>query len=160
MTTAQSKHGGAKVSLPPPLVFLAFLLLGVALQRLLLPLAAPIGIAVRVLAALVACSVGALLGRQALGLFKRSGQDPKPWLPSPSLVIEGPYRYSRNPMYVAMTAIQIGIGVALNNLWIVALAIPALIVVHFSAVRPEEAYLTERFGESYVKYKATVRRYV
>ncbi len=79
---------------------------------------------------------------------------------TPSLIVEGPYRFSRNPIYLAMTLGQIGLGLLLDNGWIVALSAASLIAVHFIAVRPEEAYLLDRFGEPYRRYLATVRRYL
>lgn len=63
-------------------------------------------------------------------------------------------------MYVGVTILQIGIGVAFNNLWISALALPALAIIHFIAVLPEEKYLAEKFGEPYKSYLTRVRRYV
>jgi protein-S-isoprenylcysteine O-methyltransferase Ste14 len=63
-------------------------------------------------------------------------------------------------MYVGMTLLQIGIGVAANNLWISLFALAALAVVHVIAVRPEEKYLSEKFGEPYKAYLTRVRRYL
>ncbi|HXJ14897.1 MAG TPA: isoprenylcysteine carboxylmethyltransferase family protein, partial [Candidatus Limnocylindrales bacterium] len=93
-------------------------------------------------------------------LFKRTGQDPKPWKPTPEIVLSGPYRFTRNPMYLGLTCIQIGVGLALNNLWISLLAAISLLTVHFIAVIPEENYLTEKFGDSYRGYLVKVRRYL
>lgn len=92
--------------------------------------------------------------------FRRTGQRPEPWLPSPEMITDGPYRYSRNPMYLAMTLIQMGIGFFFGNLWLVGLSLPALAVVHFIAVKPEERYLTEKFGAPYQEYCRRVRRYL
>lgn len=63
-------------------------------------------------------------------------------------------------MYVAMTLFVVGLGIALNNLWVSLLAPVALLGVHFIAVLPEERYLAEKFGESYRGYVARVRRYI
>jgi protein-S-isoprenylcysteine O-methyltransferase Ste14 len=160
MTKAQSKHGGAKVGFPPPFVFLGFTLSGVALQgwlwRLALPAAYPFGILGG--AAVAAC--GLVLVLSARLLFLRTGQHPAPWRPSPELLIQGIYRHTRNPMYVGITLFQLGLGVALGNGWVVAFAPLALLVVHFLAVRPEEAYLTEKFGAPYLRYTAITRRYL
>jgi protein-S-isoprenylcysteine O-methyltransferase Ste14 len=92
--------------------------------------------------------------------FRRTGQDPAPWKPSPSLILDGPYRFSRNPIYTGMTLVQLGVGISAGNGWIVLLAPLALLIVHVTAVLPEEAYLGERFGESYLRYKESVRRYL
>jgi protein-S-isoprenylcysteine O-methyltransferase Ste14 len=74
--------------------------------------------------------------------------------------VQGIYRHTRNPMYLGMTMIQLGIGAVLGNVWIMALSIASLTIVHLTAVRPEEEYLTERFGDAYVQYKKRVRRFL
>ena len=158
--TARSKHGGAKVGFPPPLVFLGLLGCGVALGRWLLPFAIPIPYGPRLIAGTATALAGLTMVLSARIWFKRTGQDPKPWRPSPELLVKGIYRHTRNPMYVGITLFQLGLGVALDNGWIAAFAPVALVIVHFLAVRPEEAYLTEKFGESYLRYRAAVRRYL
>ena len=161
MTSSQhEKHGGANVRFPPPLVFVGFLALGAVVHRWGWTFALPLATWVRVSLGVVLALGGVSLLLAANSWFARTGQHPAPWKPSPALVIEGIYRYTRNPMYVGMTLVQLGIGIALGNGWIVALAPLALLVVHRIAVRPEEAYLLEKFGESYARYRATVRRYL
>src|ERR1700694_2773149 len=83
-----------------------------------------------------------------------------PWKPSPELILKGPYRFTRNPMYLGITLFEIGFGLAVNNLWISLFAVPALLTVHFIAVLPEERYLSKKFGESYKAYRTQVRRYL
>jgi protein-S-isoprenylcysteine O-methyltransferase Ste14 len=63
-------------------------------------------------------------------------------------------------MYVSMALLQTSVGLAVDSLWVVLLWLPALIVVHYTAVLPEEKYLSERFGEAYQRYAASVRRYL
>jgi protein-S-isoprenylcysteine O-methyltransferase Ste14 len=152
--------GGAKVRFPPPLVYLVFILLGVGVQRTLAPLSTGVGrFLVRAAGAAIVL-VGLWLNVDAWKLFRRTGQHPAPWKPSPELVLSGAYRFTRNPMYLGMTCIQVGLGLALNNLWISLLAALSLLTVHFIAVLPEERYLTEKFGESYKRYLIKVRRYI
>lgn len=160
MTTATDPRGGARVKLPPPLVFLALIGAGVGLRYLAPPPPLPgsRNVQFAVGGALVALALA--IGGSAFGLFKRSGQDPAPWKPSPSLVLQGAYRFTRNPMYVSMVLIQIGIGVILDNLWVVVGAAFALVVVHYTAVLREEAYLEEKFGDDYRQFKKRVRRYL
>jgi protein-S-isoprenylcysteine O-methyltransferase Ste14 len=151
---------GARVRVPPPLVFAACTLSAVALHNLVMPLRLP---APRLLT--VALGIGiALLGvattASARILFLRTGQCPTPWSPTPSLIARGPYRFTRNPMYVGITTLLVGIGVAFNVLWISLFALAALTIVHFIAVVREEAYLAAKFGASYASYAARVRRYL
>lgn len=158
--SAQSKHGGARVRFPPPLVFLGLMGLGAALEQWIWPLAVPLAFWPRMLIGAVVALGGAVMILTANVWFKRTGQHPAPWKPSPELVLKGIYRHTRNPMYVGMTLIQLGLGVALDSGWMAVLSLLALVTVHFMAVRPEEAYLAEKFGEGYLRYKARVRRYL
>lgn len=160
MSTAQNERGGARVRFPPPLVFLGFIFAGVLLQYFVTPFQAHLPATLRFAVACLLVLGGLAIFVPAMRWFKRTGQHPRPWTPSPSLILEGPYRFSRNPIYVAMTAVQAGFAVALDNLWILCFSVPALVVVHYIAVRPEEAYLVEKFGEAYEKYRSAVRRYL
>jgi protein-S-isoprenylcysteine O-methyltransferase Ste14 len=154
-----ANEGGAQVRFPPPLVFLAAIVLGVIVRRvavLSLPFAAGLRVTAGVL--ILACAVS--LGVSAHIWFKRTAQSPIPWKPTPELILQGPYRFTRNPMYVGLTLFVIGVGFILNNVWISLFAAPALAAVHFIAVLPEERYLSEKFGESYQAFVARVRRYL
>jgi protein-S-isoprenylcysteine O-methyltransferase Ste14 len=76
------------------------------------------------------------------------------------LIQQGIYRLSRNPMYLGLALVQVGVGVGVDNLWVVLTSLPALAAVHVIAIRPEELYLEGRFGEDYRAYKARVRRWL
>ena len=103
---------------------------------------------------------GTLLLIGAAGLFRRSGQHPAPWTNTPKIVTSVVYQISRNPMYVGMALIQLGIGIGLSNGWIVAFVPLVLVLVYLSAGRHEEAYLEDKFGEAYLGYKRKVRRWI
>jgi protein-S-isoprenylcysteine O-methyltransferase Ste14 len=157
MTDATTERGAA-VRFPPPLVFLVFVLLGVLLDSVgPIPFAVTLGM--RILGVVVVLA-GIAIVASARIWFTRTGQSPIPWKPTPELIFRGPYRFTRNPMYVGVTCIQIGLGAAAGILWISALAPVALLSVHFIAVRHEEKYLSEKFGASYDEYRARVRRYL
>ncbi|HEX9104992.1 MAG TPA: isoprenylcysteine carboxylmethyltransferase family protein [Polyangia bacterium] len=141
-------------------MFLGLLLVGVGLRYVIAPPPLPGSRLVQLVVGGVLVALALALGGTAQGLFRRSGQHPAPWKPSPSLVLQGPYRFTRNPMYVGMTGVQVGIGVMLGNLWVVLLAAPALMIVHYTAVLREEAYLEEKFGDDYLQLKRRVRRYL
>ena len=158
--SATDPRGGARVRIPPPLVFLTLIGAGAALRYVVAPPPLPGSRLVQLVVGAVIAVAAFLLGVPAQLLFRRSGQHPAPWKPSPSLVLQGPYRFTRNPMYVGMTGVQIGIGVMLGNLWVVLLAALSLLIVHYTAVLREEAYLEEKFGEDYRTFKKRVRRYL
>lgn len=160
MTTAQSKQGGAKVGFPPPFVFLGLTLAGVALQHWLWPLSLPLASPLHLVVGTTIALSGVALVLSARLWFLRTGQHPAPWRPSPELLVNGIYRRTRNPMYLGITAFQLGLGFATANLWIALLAPPALLIVHHLAVLPEEAYLREKFGEAYQRYTSAVPRYL
>lgn len=76
-----------------------------------------------------------------------------------ALVMRGPYRYSRNPMYVGWTGLYLGIGLLADATWLLALAPVVAALVHV-VVRREERSLADRFGEDYQRYRETVPRYL
>jgi protein-S-isoprenylcysteine O-methyltransferase Ste14 len=158
MQQLEPQEHGASVRFPPPLIYIGFIVLGALLQYAIAPIPFPGGAWIRIIGVLIVAA-GLVLIFSALAPFRRTGQDPKPWTPTPELIVEGPYRWTRNPMYVGLTCILLGLGLALNNLWISLLAAAALLIVHFIAVLPEEKYLNEKFGRSYAEYRAKVRRY-
>jgi protein-S-isoprenylcysteine O-methyltransferase Ste14 len=151
---------GAKVRFPPPLVFLGAIIAGVIVQRMATPLSLQVAAGIRVAAGVLILICGTSLVISARIWFTRTGQSPIPWRPTPELILRGPYRFTRNPMYVGVTLFVVGLGLTLNNIWISLFAVPALVVVHFIAVLPEERYLAEKFGEGYQSFLARVRRYV
>jgi protein-S-isoprenylcysteine O-methyltransferase Ste14 len=151
---------GAQVRFPPPLVFLGFTLLGVAFDSVVVPAPAPVRRTISAIGGLLLLTGGVGVIASARIHFSRTGQSPVPWKPSPELILRGPYRFTRNPMYLGVTLFELGLGLAVNNLWISLFAVPALLIVHFIAVLPEERYLSEKFGESYRAYVARVRRYL
>jgi protein-S-isoprenylcysteine O-methyltransferase Ste14 len=157
---AENERDGAAVRIPPPLVYLGAVIAGVLLHAFVLPLRLVLAPGMRI----AATAAAALLGLTAMGgairLFRRTGQDPKPWEPTPEIISTGVYRYTRNPMYVGMALLQIGIGVGLANGWILALVPLVLVLVYRTAIRHEEAYLERKFGETYASYKRSVRRWL
>ena len=119
-STLQSPQGGARVRFPPPLVFLGFLLVGAFIHSAVLPLPFPLPRSMTLAAGGLLVVAAIALFAASLRLFRATGQHPRPWLPTPSLIVEGPYRFSRNPLYVAMTLVQLGLGLLLDDVWIVA----------------------------------------
>jgi protein-S-isoprenylcysteine O-methyltransferase Ste14 len=83
-----------------------------------------------------------------------------PLKPTTALVTEGPFRYSRNPIYVALTLLYVGVALLVNVWWILLLVVPVLLVIRYGVIAREEAYLTRKFGEAYRQYTAQVRRWL
>lgn len=160
MTKSISAEQGAAVRFPPPLIFLIWTLVGVGANFEVARAPVPVARTISAVAGVLILLIGVGIVASARTHFTRTGQSPMPWKPSPELILQGPYRFTRNPMYVGVTVIQIGLGVALSNLWIALFAPLSLLTVHFVAVLPEERYLSEKFGNSYKTYLTQVRRYL
>lgn len=149
---------GASVRVPPPLVYAAAVAVGVVLH-LVWPLPIALASGPRVAVAFLLGLLGLALMGGAVRLFRRTGQDPKPWLPTPEIIRTGVYRFTRNPMYVGFGLLQSAIGIGWGNLWILLLVPIACAVVYVTAIRHEEAYLARKFGDTYLDYKRSVRRW-
>jgi protein-S-isoprenylcysteine O-methyltransferase Ste14 len=83
-----------------------------------------------------------------------------PYKPTSALVVDGPYRYSRNPIYLADALIYIGISVVIDTLWPILLLPIALAVLQQGVIAREERYLERKFGDQYRQYQASVRRWL
>jgi protein-S-isoprenylcysteine O-methyltransferase Ste14 len=91
---------------------------------------------------------------------KRAGTDPIPFNPSTCIVAHGPYRFSRNPMYIGLAVLTVGIAFLVDCAWIL-LAVPiGLVVIDRLVITREERYLERKFGEEYLSYKRRVRRWI
>jgi protein-S-isoprenylcysteine O-methyltransferase Ste14 len=151
---------GAEVRFPPPLVYLLALIAGGLLHLFVLPLRLEFAFSVRIFMALAAALLGFAVIAGAVGLFKRTGQDPKPWKTTPEIISIGVYGITRNPMYVGLALLQTGVGIGFSNGWIILLVAPVLVIIYATAIRPEEDYLERKFGDTYVDYKKSVRRWL
>ena len=108
--------------------------------------------------ALVMVGVGiAIWGRNAL---KAAGTNINPSLPTTAIVTSGPFRFSRNPLYIALTLVYLGLTLAVNSWWGIVVLVPLLILMHYGVILREERYLEAKFGESYRQYCSRVRRYI
>ena len=143
---------------PPPLIYLAGLLIGLALDAAWPAAFLPAPAQYVAGGMVIAVSLG--LFAVVLGAFARSGTSIDHRRPTTSIIASGPFRYSRNPVYVSMTLLLIGLGLAIDSVWIVAMAVPAALVTHRFVILKEEAFLAKKFGQDYERYRQTVRRWV
>jgi protein-S-isoprenylcysteine O-methyltransferase Ste14 len=148
----------------PPLLFLAALLLGFVLDHLLrLPFpVSTVGPAHWVSAIMAGCLIfiGLALATTAISNFSRAGTPVPTNQPTRALVTSGIHGWTRNPIYLGMFLVYVGIGVAVRSPWILILTLPLAIAIRYGVVAREEAYLERRFGDAYWDYKATVRRWL
>jgi protein-S-isoprenylcysteine O-methyltransferase Ste14 len=143
---------------PPPLIFAAALIPGLLLRRALpdlpLPRPARIGLGTWLLGA------GVFIAGWALGTMLRAHTPPEPTKPVTALVTEGPFRFSRNPVYSGMTVAYSGIAILANALSALLLLPAVLLIIQRGVIQREERYLERRFGAAYEEYKARVRRWL
>jgi protein-S-isoprenylcysteine O-methyltransferase Ste14 len=152
----------AGVRIFPPVVFLGGLAIGYAIQWLWPVAIFPQGgwsIAVRLIG-IAAIASGFWMAVSALSLFRRLGTPPEPWEPAKALAVEGPYRYTRNPMYLGMSLAVAGFALIGNALWPLLALIPAVWIIRTQVIDREERYLESRFGAEYRAFKARVRRWL
>lgn len=106
-------------------------------------------------------AIAALIGLSGAWALRRAGTTISVDRPTTAIVASGPYRYSRNPLYVALTLLYLGLGAAaLNTLWALVLLPPLLVVIQRGVIEREERYLERKFGEEYRRYKRRVRRWL
>jgi protein-S-isoprenylcysteine O-methyltransferase Ste14 len=155
--TQTTKGGPNPGLLRPPIIFLGSILVGMALNWAWpLHFMSP---SVRLLGPLVtACAV--VLFLLSYREFRRAGTSVQGSKRSTVIVRTGPYRFSRNPIYLAFNLFVLGLSVWLNNAWLLVLLVPAVGVTAMIVVPREERFLESNFKEDYLRYKATVRRWL
>ncbi|MEZ0244169.1 MAG: isoprenylcysteine carboxylmethyltransferase family protein [Sphingomonas sp.] len=95
----------------------------------------------------------------AIGLFKKAGTDDEPWKQVSAFVTDGVYRWTRNAMYLGMALIYIGFAFLMDSLVTLILLVPVVFWLTREVIEKEEAFMAARFGEPYLNYKATTRRW-
>ncbi len=100
------------------------------------------------------------LALSALRTMKAAGTNVHPSEPALALVRGGPFRFTRNPMYLALCLLQVALGFFLNDLITVLFVVPLSVIFHYGVILREERYLTAKFGEPYLQYKREVRRWI
>lgn len=156
MTTTQPSDPRSRVF--PPGVAVVATLIGVGLQYLL-PfrlISQPAGRWIG--GAFILAWLG--LAASALGVFRGAGTTANPTGEVTAFVIGGPYRYTRNPMYLGLILLQIGVAFVLGNGWILLLTVAAFIVLDRLVIAGEERYLAAKYGAAYDDYRRKVRRWL
>jgi protein-S-isoprenylcysteine O-methyltransferase Ste14 len=141
----------------PPLVYIGAIALGLAFHALW---------PVHLVPPSLGTSVGVVLTLAAIALFLsavrtfRAAGTPVPGnRPTATIVGTGPYRFSRNPIYLAFSLLQLGLALWVNTLGLLITLVPAIALMSFVVIPREERYLEARFPSQYVPYKASVRRW-
>lgn len=151
-------HERPGLSIPPPVLYVVALLIGIGLNAVwpLSPASGRWG----AIAGIACITLAGLIMPSVLFRFRRAGTPFDVRKAASALIMDGPYRFSRHPSYVALTLLYFGVGLLLNNGWILLLVLPLLLVMDQGVMRREEHRLEATFGEEYRRYKATVRRWL
>jgi protein-S-isoprenylcysteine O-methyltransferase Ste14 len=143
---------------PPPLIYAGALAVG-----LLANVLSPIPFLPRGLSRVLGWPLivgGLVIGSLAFREMKRAGTNVDPREPTTAIVTGGPYRFTRNPLYLCLTLVYAGISAIANTLWAILLLPLVLLVMRRGVIEREERYLERKFGGEYLDYKAQVRRWI
>jgi len=151
----------AEVSIKPPILFVGALVLGYLLTkyfRIGPGFARPDALGLTV--GLLIIVAGFVLAFLAIRRFRLAATSVVPGQPSTELVTAGPYRVTRNPIYVGFVLVYFGVGIILTSIWILLLLVPVLVILQRYVVLPEEEYLERKFGDAYRDYAERVPRWL
>jgi protein-S-isoprenylcysteine O-methyltransferase Ste14 len=152
----QADH--ARVAFHPPLLSLACLGLGFLLRWL-----APLSVPTSTVPAMIGPAIVALafaIFSWAVGTMLRGHASIPTNRPTDTIVTGGPFRFSRNPIYLSMILLQIGVGAWTRSLWFFVLAAISVALLTWGVILREERYLEQKFGDEYFSYKSRVRRWI
>ncbi|MEM7121394.1 MAG: isoprenylcysteine carboxylmethyltransferase family protein [Pseudomonadota bacterium] len=146
------------VLIHPPLLFLILVIIGIALDAVWPVPLMPASMQIMGGGVLIVMAVS-LLG-SALVRFRRAETHVETWKPASALVTAGPYRATRNPIYIAYGLAFLGLACALDNIWLAGLTVVLMVFLDLVVVRREERYLAAKFGDDYRAYSGHVRRWL
>jgi protein-S-isoprenylcysteine O-methyltransferase Ste14 len=152
----RAEAAGARV--PAPVIFASLFVAGLVLNRVL-----PhpgFGPALRTAGWLLAAFGFVVIGLPGILALRRAGTSPNPRRPTTALVADGPYRYSRHPLYLSMATIYAGASLGVNSFWTLVLLVAAIVLIDRGPMVREERYMEQKFEDAYRTYKARVRRWL
>jgi len=142
----------------PPTIFGVALIIGVAFD--LFDPRPQLDLWIQLLAGIVTIAAGVLIIRSSMKSIDRAGTTYDPFAPSTELVTSGIYRYTRNPGYLGLAIIQLGIAFVMDSLWVAVATFGAVTVTTVFVIKLEEDKLTRTFGQDYRDYLSRVRRWI
>lgn len=156
--TKGTETDNAGVLAPPPVIYAGTAVAAVILHWIV-PQPLP-GEDLRLAVGPILAVLSVVLAVASIRRFRKAGTNVRPWEPTTTIVDTGPYRFTRNPMYLGLTGLYVGIGLIVGSLWFAVLFPPLIIVMQRGVILREEVYLARKFGEPYRSYKAKVRRWI
>ncbi|WP_455221018.1 methyltransferase family protein [Kaarinaea lacus] len=156
---SNSQPESSEIIASPPALYLGAFLTGCIIQ-LVSQLPVLSSISFRLAIGLFFLVISGAFARWAFVKMRQIGTTASPYESSTSLITTGPFQYSRNPIYVAMTGLYIGGAILINSGWPLLLLVPLLLLMHYGVILREERYLGYVFGEEYAAYKSAVKRWL
>jgi protein-S-isoprenylcysteine O-methyltransferase Ste14 len=157
-TNTEAQQGARVIFIPPPLYYAAGLAGGMAINGVVkLPLG---GRPATAAAGTVVAALGLALAFAGVAAVIRHRTTIVPHHPVATLLTGGAYRLSRNPMYTGLAIAYLGLALLFGSWWPLALWPLVIVAVRQLVIRPEEHYLTQRFGQTYTNYQSRVRRWL
>jgi len=148
------------VKFPPPLLYLGMILLGWFMDYALQLPEMPRSDRLQYMLGALLVLVGIAVNIPAVLKFKANDENVIPWTGSETIIVSGVYRFTRNPMYLGMSLISLGIAMLAGSYAMVGTALLASVIIDRLVIVREEHYLEKRFGQSYADYKRQVRRWI
>ena len=145
--------------LPPSLICVGVIVFGIFLQAIWPLHLFPELVYVRLGLGISLYSVGTLFLVANVAAFRRAGERISQKHSTKTIVTDGPYKFSRNPMYLSYMLLTLGVALIFGNGWFIALLVPAAALIHWGVVRREEHYLRAKFEEDLRFYKLEVNRW-
>jgi len=142
----------------PPLLYAGALLAGLALHYFIPVHYLPRAINIWLGIVLISVSVPIVIS--AVWEMRRAQTAFDVRKPTTAIVTQGAFRFSRNPGYLSLTILYIGISSLVNSVWVLLGLIPVLVLMQEGVIKREERYLEKKFGEQYLRYKNRVRRWI
>jgi protein-S-isoprenylcysteine O-methyltransferase Ste14 len=157
-TESEASPDVPRVMVFPPLLFVSAIALGTVLQ-VLWPIHLRAALSVR-MAGVIPVVMGITFIISAKRGMRRLGTNVRPDRPTTAIVNDGPYRFTRNPIYLGGSLVYLGVALLLNVFWPLPAFVPFLILLDWGVVKREELYLERKFGDVYLNYKQSVRRWI
>ncbi len=149
----------AGVVAPPPLIYIGGLLGSLLLHKLVPVPFAPRHVP-RTILGVGLIGLAITIISRAIGTMRSAGTNVNPEQPTTALVTSGPYQFTRNPLYIALTMLYTGLAVLVNTLWAFLLLPLVLLIIDRGVIAREERYLERKFGARYAQYKQRVNRWL
>jgi protein-S-isoprenylcysteine O-methyltransferase Ste14 len=157
---SDEKRDNPGVVAPPPAIYFAGLVTGLIFNYFFPAAIVFLPRTIGIIAGIIFVAIAGFVIFAAFRAFSAAKTNVEPWKPTTAIVSSGVYGFSRNPIYLAMTLLYVGVALLLDSLWVLLLIIPVWFLINFGVILREEKYLTAKFGSEYLEYKKRVRRWL